>query len=288
MLVAIALNCSAAPTPSITSVMPKRPDFILRISIRNIEDFSPAAIVRSPRTSRPIDVQNACANLLLAVPPETPANALALARYIIFDFFALAHASGLFNRQIKTWEAFSKISAVEIRQASKGIFGQGKTSEFDLTFLDHKNRPTLLAHLAMPTEAGANYDYSKVAREFLKRASMYQGLSGIFLCYPRPFPQKVLDFIRKETNASDSISRFESIFPKLGVSVNLLEIDRSPVYNPTEKTEMQKLRLIHPDLSKKQFGNAPIPAVDLRGLDRLDPGVSEKDEATESGDSSER
>ena len=280
MLVAIALNCSAAPTPSITSVMPKRPDFILQISIRNIEDFSPAAIVRSPRTSRPIDVQNACANLAIAVPPATPAFAVAVARYIMFDFFALAHASGLFNRQIKIWEALGKISAVEIRQASKGFFSQDKISEFDLTFLDHKNRPTLFAHLAMPTEAGANYDYLKVAREFLKRASLQQGLSGIFLCYPSPFPQKVLDFIRKETNASDSISRFESIFPKLGVSVNLLEIDRSPVYNPAEKAESQKLRLIHPDLSKKQFGNLAIPGADLHMLDHDNKPDSKPDGPT--------
>ena len=190
--------------------MPRRPEFILSISIRNIEDFSPEAIVKSPRTFRPQDVQNACRNILLQPQKDTPEVALAVAHFVAIDFLAFAHSTGLFNRQIKLWENLSRTQKVEVHQMSKGLFSKEKLSQFDFAFLDHKGRTTALARYAAP-EQGGSFDYLRDCREFLQRAAKYTGLSGIFLCYPNPFPQNVLDFIKKETNSSNPLAKYESI-----------------------------------------------------------------------------
>lgn len=257
--------------------MPKRPDFILQISIRNIEDFSPGAIIRSPRTFRPMDVQNACANLNLEASKGTPEKVLTVANYILSEYFALSHSSGLYNRQIKLWEAITRTSKIDVFQASKGFFfSSEKQSDFDLMFIDHKNRPIILAHFLLPEAAGDKFDYLNSYREFIKRASQYQGLHGLFLCYPSPFPAKLLEHIKKETNARDAIARYESLLPKLGISINLIEVDRTPIYNPAEQAESHKIRLVHPDLTKKKLGSQhAMPGADMS---KLDQGLPEDDE----------
>ncbi|MBX9688484.1 MAG: hypothetical protein K2X27_17375 [Candidatus Obscuribacterales bacterium] len=223
--------------------------------------------MRSPRTFRALDVQNACRNLDLKADPKTPLFVKAVADFLLAEFFALSHGSGLYNRQIKLWEALAKTLTVEVYQQSKGIINNTKLPEYDFAFLDHKRRLLFLAHLNMPAQ-GLDFDYLKSAREFLKRASSNQNLAGVFLCYPSPFPPKVLEFIRRETNAQNSLSHYESVIPKLGFTTNLLQIDRLPVFNPQTNSEEFKIHLVHPDLSRKKSA-APqnIPAADLNSLD---------------------
>lgn len=255
---------------SSTTVMPKRPDFILKISVRNIEDFSPDAVVKSPRTFRPVDVQNACLNVSIEASPGTPAPILALARYAAIDFFAQAHGTGLYNRQQKLWEALARVVSIEVYQLRKGIFSSEKIPEFDFSFMDYRQRVVALMHFASPANTGAPHDYLKSTNAFIQRASQVQGITGVFLSFHSPFPPKVLEFIRRDTNAiASTTARFESIMPKLDVPINLLEIDRSPVFDPSTQAEFHKIRLIHPDLSKKKLGSSPAPnmAADMNLLD---------------------
>ncbi len=231
--------------------MPKRPDFTLRISIRNIEDFSPEAIVKSPRTFRPVDVMNACKNMSIEVPDKVPSIALSVAQFVFTDFFAIAHSSGLYNRQIKLWESLSKVQSIEIAQKSKGLFSSEKLSEFDIEFLDFKKRGVALAHYAAASESGSTFDYIKATREFLKCASTYQGLKGVFVCFPKPFPIPVLDFVKREIGATDSIALYESVIPKLGIPLNLLELNRTPIYRPNNQAPILEIHLVHPNLDKK-------------------------------------
>ncbi len=247
--------------------MPRRPDFILEISIRNIEDFSPDAIAKSPRTFRPIDVQNACRNLSIKAPGGTPAAALALAHYIAIDFFMLAHSTGLYNRQIKLWESLAKTSAIEIHQKRKGIFSSEKLPEFDLYFFDHKKRPMIAAHYAQAHHSSIKFDYLKSCKEFFKRVSAVQGLNGVFVSFPGPFPEKVLDFIRKQTNANNSIAKYESVFPGLGLPVNMLELEQNLKFDPESQMQSHKIRLVHPDLGRKKSGST-IPGMSMSSLDQ--------------------
>lgn len=219
-----------------------------------------------------MDVQNACRNVALEASPGTPAQILALAHYSAIDFFALAHSTGLYNRQQKLWEALAKVVSIEVYQHRAGLFSSEKIPEFDFKFLDYRNRVVALSHFASPSGSGKAHDYMKSTNAFLKRAAEVQGISGVFLCLHSPFPAKVLEFIRRETNAlSSSTARFESIMPKLGVPINLLEMDRSPVFDPTAQSEFHKIRLIHPDFNKKKLGSTAIPTADMNSLDSEKP-----------------
>jgi hypothetical protein len=261
--------------------MPKRADFILQISIRNIEDFSPGLIVKSPRIFRPQDLLNACRNLQFETSSDTPPTLLALTQFVAIDFFKLAHNTGLYNRQIKLWEGLARIAGIEIYQARKGFFSPVKMPEFDFVLSDNKKRPVALAHHVLPSDSSTAFDYLKSCRDFLKRASLYQAICGVFLCYPRPFPEKVLDYIRKEANASDNIARFESILPALGVPVNLLEIEESAAWEPADQVARHKIRLVHPDLSKKKQGASVLPGADLSSLDSSLQGSLESTQSQE-------
>lgn len=248
--------------------MPKRADFILQFRVQNIEDFSPEAVVKSPRTFRPLDVRKACANVALDAPAGTPPAILSLCHFIAIDFIALAHVTGLFNRQIKLWEALGKAASVEVFQATRGLFVQQKLSEYDLCFYDQKKRLIALGHFAEASGHITKFDYLKSSRAFLKRVTQdAQGASGVFLCYPGPFPSTVLEHIKKATKAHDKIARFESVIPSLGVPVNLLELEHSPVFDPTQQVKIQKIRLIHPDLRKKKAPATSFPAVDLNEME---------------------
>ena len=257
--------------------MPRRPDFILPISIQNIEDFSPEAVVKSPRTFRPQDVLNACRNVAITPPNGTPPEVLAIAQFVAIDFIGLAHSTGLYNRQIKLWEALARTQKVEVHQMSKGMFSKTKLPEFDFSCIDQKGRTIVVARYAAAEQSGQNIDYLRDCREFFKRSEGITSLAGVFVCYPAPFPKNVLDFVRKETNASDSLARFESVLPKLAVPVNLVEFSRAAVYDPTAGAERHSLRLVHPDLRKKKLGTAATPGVSFEDLQQADRSVQEDD-----------
>ncbi len=254
--------------------MPKRPDFILQITVRNIEDFSPDAVVKSPRTFRPVDVQTACRNLELAVAKGTPELALSLTQFILMDYFAIAHSTGLYNRQIKLWESIPRIQTVEIYQTKRGIFGNNPIPEFDIIFLDNKKRPVLAAYFLKPSITSEKVDYLRSFREFVKRASLYQNICGLFVCFTSPFSEKVVELVMKETNASkDIIARYESKLTKPEATINLLEMDSSTYFDPTTQTNLHKINLLHPRISKKKAGNQAMPAVNFS--DQIDNELSE-------------
>lgn len=244
--------------------MPKRPDFILQITVRNIEDFSPDAVVKSPRTFRPVDVLTACKNLEVTVAKGTPELALSLTQFILMDYFALAHSTGLYNRQIKLWESFPRIQTVEIYQTKRGIFGNNAIPEFDIIFLDSKKRPIIAAHFLKPAITSEKVDYLRSFREFIKRASLYQNICGLFVCFTSPFSEKVVDLVLKETGAGKDITaRYESKLPKTDATINLLEMESNTYFDPSTQSNLHKIHLLHPKLVKKKAGNQMMPAVNF-------------------------
>lgn len=273
MLVASTPTNALLQSTSVKSVMPNRPDFILTISIRNIEDFSPDSVAKSPRTFRPQDVVNACKNLAMTPSKDCPADVLTIAQFVAVDFFALAHSSGLFNRQIKLWEALARTQKVEVQQMSKGLFSKTKLPEYDLSLIDQKGRATVYARFASG-EAGQNFDYLRDCKEFFKRIEPSSALAGVFLIYPKPFPKNVLEYIRKETNSADALARFESILPKLNVPCNLAEFSRAAIYDPSAGAQKYSIQLVHPDLSRKKFGGGGAQGVSFQ-TDSLDTAADD-------------
>lgn len=76
-------------------------------------------------------------------------------------------------------------------------------------------------------------------------------LSGVFLVYPKPFPENVLKIVEDLTGASDPVGKFESILPEpLLIPIDLLEVDMEQLEN-SPNINIEAMRLVHPDLVVK-------------------------------------
>src|SRR5262249_45697496 len=110
-------------TRPVTSNMPKNPNFTFEVRIRISEAFTLDSIARTPRTFKPKDVQSACQNNdVAAKSDDAPRSVVAFANYVMTDFFALMHATGLYNRQRQLWESLAKVSQIQVTQRMTGIF----------------------------------------------------------------------------------------------------------------------------------------------------------------------
>ncbi|MBI2811145.1 MAG: hypothetical protein HYX67_09995, partial [Candidatus Melainabacteria bacterium] len=181
-------------------------------------------------------------------------------RYVFTEFFTLAHRTGLYNRQKLLWESIARVNDVAVHRLQQGIFSKSNLPYFDLHFQDSKGRPLLLACVAEPEAAmGADGDGERKLKDSVKalqqRAEKLRSksgtLSGVFLVYPKPFPENVLKIIEDLTGASDPVGKFESILPEpLLIPIDLLEVDLDQLSEDGDQST-ESVRLVHPDLVVK-------------------------------------
>lgn len=217
--------------------------------------------MRSPRTFKPKDVLSACQNNeLILKSGDPPAAVVSLATYLMTDFFAMSHATGLYNRQKQMWESLSKVNAIHVTQLDSGIFKKVAVEVFDFAFVDYKGKPLIAALLV--TGVPEKQSPLSLLKAFIGRVQGKSSLNGALACFPVKFPEEVVDFLSKQTDSTDLIGKYESILPALKVPFDLLEMNVSNLLHVTqENNESAELRtvfhLVHPDLKK---GRADQPA----------------------------
>jgi hypothetical protein len=277
--------------------MPKKANFIFEVRIRISEAFTLDSIVRSPRTFKPKDVKSACHNNELSITHGSPpAEVESLATYVMTDFFAVLHATGLYNRQIAMWEALSKVNSIHVTQLSSGVFQKQPLPIFDFAFLDYKGKPLVLANLVM----GIPEKKKPVGllKEFIGRASG-RGATGVLACFAGPMPEEVLDFVQKATFTIDPVLKYESIMPSLNKPFDLLELNEGTLAadsqdGVSESDVRAVFTLLHPDLKKKSvIGGLPSNAkrprkkeaaeADLESVEMAEAGSTGENEAESSG-----
>lgn len=214
--------------------------------------FTLNSVVGSPRTSTPLDVKTACENL--SVDPlgeEAPTIVRDAVHFMVTDFFALAHRTGLYNRQRGLWEALARIAKVEVFRLKQGIFQKTELPQLDVHLNDSKNRTLIFMHMVEPQAYDENWHederrLKEIVKTVQQRAEKLKGttgaLQGAFLCFPRPFPEIVLNNVQKMTSASDPVGRYESLLPEpLLIPLNLIDVDRKGT-----------VRLVHPHLEPRK------------------------------------
>jgi hypothetical protein len=245
--------------------MPRKANFIFAVQIRISEAFTLDSIVRSPRTFKPKDVLSACQNNDLVVTHgDPPPEVISLATYVMTDFFAMAHATGLYNRQLPLWEALSKVNSIHVTQLSSGVFRKEPIQVFDFDFQDYKGKTLLLANLV--TRVPDKKTALDMLKGFISRASGKAG-TGALACFSAPMPASVLDYVQKQIPTDDPIGRYESIMPGVNRSFDLFEMDRANLIADSQDAsaegspEMRTIfQLKHPDLRKKSAGSPPAKA----------------------------
>jgi hypothetical protein len=227
--------------------MPKTTTYKLSIKSANEIGFTLQSVVAEPRQCNPLDLQAACANLsLVAEGEEPPKLATQLVQFLLTDFFALAHRTGLYNRQKKLWEALSRLIEVKISRLNYGIFGKTDLPILEFLFTDGLGKVLVLARLFEPSQTDAfNLENEKDCKNLLQSAvqrseklrSENPAFAGLFLCWPSPIATSVVKTVEQLTGASDPIARYESLLPgPFGVCIDLLEFSHS------------EFSLVHPKL----------------------------------------
>lgn len=207
------------------------------------EAYNLGTIIQSPRTCTAIDVRQACANLDF-VPPgegvERSALVESFVRYIFTQYFVLAHQSGLYNRQMRLWQVFSKVEKVEFKQVTSGMVSRNFEPAYELAFRTSSNHVVFLALLLessltlMPAKERHNKELNLV-KDFVVRVAKLQVrqsggvLRGIFIGSPDP-GEPTLNYLVKETGGTDPVAKFDCYMGSpLQVHVNF--IGYSPVDN---------------------------------------------------------
>lgn len=242
--------------------MPKKPDFIFDVQIRIAEAFTLDSIARSPRTFKPKDVASACHNNELVLKEgNPPPEVISMATYMMTDFFAMAHGTGLYNRQKNLWEALSKVNSIAVEQLSAGLFKKKQLQVFDLYFLDYKQKPLVIVSLI--TELPEKITALAMLKQTISRAGGKNSLRGLLCCFPEPFPQDALEYVQKQTYTTDPVGIYESTMASMKVPIDLLELQTANMVSLSQEgTEPPELRtvfhLIHPDLKKGKHPFAPV------------------------------
>lgn len=228
--------------------MPETPIYKFEIQLLNADGVTPDSIVRAPRVYKPQDLQSACQNVnIISSGAEPVPTVVAMVEFVILDFFVLAHRTGLYNRQKNLWESLSKVATVSVFPLKRGLFKRTQLPLYDMHFQDYRGRAFILAHLIDPSYQEAKDVNERHMKRFLKRAEKQNGLTGLFLCYPGPFPSNVQDKASKLTGSNDPVGRYESLLPEpWSAPLNLLEISSA---DATADEARPKIRLVHPDLT---------------------------------------
>ncbi len=246
------------------------------IVIKNatIEAFNLGSVTQSPRTVTALDLEAACANLLFEPSGKVPDMVLAAVKFVLTDYFTQAHQSGLYNRQIKLWEALSKIAVVDVKQLSRGMFQKVTMPVYELNFKTSTGQTLVCALVVEPlfsktVENENNHAQLDLFKDFLGRVAKLQArhgdqVRGAFVFFDSPFPPAVLTHVEKATGAADPVAKFDSILPApYNTHINLIvklhgspkndgQADADGLENDEAIKMGGQLFLLHPQLRRSK------------------------------------
>ncbi|MBS2006503.1 MAG: hypothetical protein JST01_05655 [Cyanobacteria bacterium SZAS TMP-1] len=238
------------------------------ILIKNADNeaYNLGSITTSPRGATAVDMQAGLDNLIIEIPDDTNELVSAVVRYLFHDYFAQAHQTGLYNRQIRLWEMFSRVTTAEVRQVERGIFTKTQLPVYEVVMKTALGQSPICALVidqkvltsdAYKNQAASGKVYVELLRDFLLKVMKIQarlgvnGVKGIFVVSPEPLDAALLAYIEKETNATDAVSRVESIMPApVSAHINLLtyRFEHNDETGPLAKPEIS---LAYPNIVRK-------------------------------------
>jgi hypothetical protein len=234
--------------------MPKTPSY--KLSISNIDEigFTLHSVVMKPRHSTPLDLAAAAKNLRIDFHGENEDEIAIISRkivsYLLTDFFVLSHRTGLYNRQLKLWEALASICEVKIAQLQQGFFKKIELPIWDFSMVDTRGRTMLLVRVALDVphaefdltnEKGCKALIDSTIQRTERLRIENPLFAGVFLFCPKPAAEYVRSCLSTVTAIDDPVGKYESrLFSLPDVSFDLFEYDNAG----------DELRMLHPSLQK--------------------------------------
>jgi hypothetical protein len=243
--------------------MPSSATYKLEIKTADPNGCTLSSVVTSPRTCTPFDLAEACKNVVLeATGDEVPASMRACAQYLLTDFFALAHSTGLYNRQRNLWDAVGRVTAVEYHRLTQGIFQKQAIPFFDIYFLDGKGRIAVLGHMIESDALSSGLldgekkekDHLRSLLSRLEKLKQSRGpIGGLVVFSQNEFPNIVLSEVAKMTNGDDPVGKYESLLPEpWSVSIDLIEF--------SDESGQWDVQLVHPALTSSKAASPHVQA----------------------------
>lgn len=243
------------------------------------EAYNHGTVTQSPRTATARDLESACANLEITADAGIPYFVKDFAWFLLCNYFVEAHQSGLYNRQIKLWESLSKVTELQCKTLEKGFISKTKLPVHEIAVLTQNKQPVVMALYIEPSyrshgsAGGSDSAYLDLVRNFLARVAKVQarlgaqGIKGIFIIAPAPFPDELLRYVLKAVGAEnpmDPVARFDSLLPApYYVHINLIEHgipDSNQIDSDRDDSEdeessplvKKEMRLLHPLMRAKR------------------------------------
>lgn len=262
------------------------------IKNRDPEAYNLGTIVQNPRGCTSIDVAAAASNLVFepvgaCASSEHCALVLDLVRFLFQDFFNRSHQTGLYNRQMRLWQVFSKVERVEFKQLEGGFFSRNLKPALQVAF---KSQTGHVLFQALVVLGGT--DQFNLVQDFLTQAAKIQGrqgsyiLRGIFIVQSEPSElEKTRQYLLKATNGEDPVARYDSCLPSpFFVHANLLSsfaVSESVPVSPGTETALEEVDPAGQETDDQhakelaQCGESNRPATAFRlvhpSLSRLEP-----------------
>lgn len=242
------VRASAIEAKAVQEKMPQQRDYRILVKTAPAGAFSLTKVLTSPRSCTPIDVKAACSSFeFVNESEELPEELSAFASFVLSDFFALAHRTGLYNRQRNLWDAIGRVGEIRFTRPRRGLFIKVNQPFVDLHCVDARGNTLIFGSLAdREVNGGSAQGISRFVNNALKRAAHIQKrqrfLFGVFLALPDAIPENVQTMINRLTGADDPVARFESkLPPPLNVPLNVLRVEPKAA-----EDEPTKLTLSHP------------------------------------------
>lgn len=223
------------------------------------EAFNLSTVTQSPRSSTAIDVRSACANLVFdleAGPGDTAAASYLplvedFVKYLFTEYFARVHQTGLYNRQMRLWESFSKVLKVDFKQQEGGFLFKSPKPAVSLSFRS-SGLVVALALILLDDAAVRGDNALYLVQDMLNRAAKLQGqqgngsLGGVFITSAQK-EDKVYNYLVKATGGEDPVARYDCYMPgPYYVHVNMLTYSQEE----GEGRPDYKFDLIYPNLER--------------------------------------
>lgn len=245
----------------LTRKMPQQTNYRILVKPSQAGSFNLAKVLNAPRNASPVDIKAACTSFdLVGETEDIPDELESFVSFVMTDFFALAHRTGLYNRQRTLWDAIGRITEIHLTRPVRGLFIKVNQPFVDLRFVDARGNALIFGSIMdKDTNQSNPANIGRYINKALQRAGRLhkrQGyLFGVFLGLPEEVPESVQATIDRITQADDPVARYESkLPPPVSAPLNIVRIESQAGENARPK-----LSLAHPVLRCEE-GNKLVPA----------------------------
>jgi hypothetical protein len=246
-----------------------------KLAVKSIGEtaFSLHSVISNPRHCTPIDLQLAGENLKLQpLTNDPPQEAVQLASYLLTEFFATLHRSGLYNRQKALWEALARVHEVHFERLKAGFIVKIELPIWELRFVDERGRKLVLARFldnSAPNlvDAKNGKDATRFLQNAIKQAEKFKvenaAFAGLILCCERQMPESIVTDVLKLTG-DDAVARYQSLLPTIGCPIDLLvsQDDRFSIVLPLLPNRIKSVSSSSaPDVTSPSPGDEPAEVI---------------------------